>query len=92
MPKISPSSRRKPLISWEKLGTEALNNYRRSRCAVTTQRTAAKGTTRKPCNRGGPPTRLTFEVHEAIVAAAGRGVGLNAIADALGIGVGTLGE
>jgi hypothetical protein len=27
MPKISPWSRRKPLISWEKLGTEALNNY-----------------------------------------------------------------
>jgi hypothetical protein len=27
MPKIGPWSRRKPLISWEKLGTEALNNY-----------------------------------------------------------------
>jgi hypothetical protein len=27
MPKIGPWSRRKPLISWEQLGTEALNNY-----------------------------------------------------------------
>jgi hypothetical protein len=27
MPKVGPWSRRKPLISWEKLGTEALNNY-----------------------------------------------------------------
>ena len=30
MPKIGPWSRRKPLISWQKLGTEALNNYRKN--------------------------------------------------------------
>ena len=49
-------------------------------------------TSGKPCNRGGRPTRLTPELHAAIVAAAGRGVTLTSIADALGVGVGTLGE
>src|SRR5262249_53995481 len=36
MPKIGPWWRKKPLISWEKLGVDALNNYELARSRGTT--------------------------------------------------------
>src|SRR5262249_25087503 len=45
MPKIGPWRREKPLISWEKLGAEALNNYayRRAHPDETRQRSSGVG-------------------------------------------------
>src|SRR5689334_10440339 len=49
-------------------------------------------TTQKPRKPGGRPTLLTPALYAAIIEAAGPGAGPAAIAEALGISVGTLGE